>query len=117
MPLLTLKLFFSPDCVLRLTQQEVRLCLLKSDNRSVGHSCWPTFLSQLHCIYHQGLLASSGLAVVQTSRWRSDPLPFPPSFSGEEEWVSVHICLQLFLTQMDCVQVISCGEQHAIVWR
>lgn len=65
------------DSVVLLVCRLVCRLWLKSDNRSVGHSCWPTFLPQLHCVYHQGLLACSGLAPDHTLPRHSDPPALP----------------------------------------
>lgn len=96
-----------------LPQQEVRFVALivcglvcrlwlKSDNQTVGHSCWPTFLPQLHRVYHQGLLAGSGLAPGPDS----DPPPLLlPRFKWRRVGQYSHLCIAI----LACV----CGVQFS----
>lgn len=75
---------------------------LKSDNQTVGHSCWPTFLPQLHRVYHQGLLAGSGLAPGPDS----DP---PPLLLPRFKWRRVGQYSHLCVTILTCI----CGVQFS----
>lgn len=90
-----------PDCVVLLVCRLVCCLLLKSDNQSVGHSCWPTFLPQLHGVYHQGAVSRQRISSRPNSALaRRSPSSASrlPRFRWGRRWVSVRICLLNFPT-------------------